>query len=334
MRSAAALALLSAGSLLTCSPAWSQTTPVALDAPWKAGAADCKVSPGAPIEVHAYNARTFILRESLCATFEAPIMYLLIGSSRALLIDSGDVADPKLAPLAGTVMGLLPGEGAAKLPLLVVHTHRHLDHRAGDPQFAAIRTVQVVGFDLDSVKRYYGFTDWPNGVAEIDLGARTVDVIPTPGHNATHVSFYDRNTGLFFSGDFLLPGRLLIEDEAADLASAKRVAAFVAARPVTAVLGGHVEIDAQGETFAWGSQFHPHEHALPMRKQDLLRLPAVLSKFNGFYTESDGLVMMSQDRILLAMAVAAGLVLLALGLGIWSYAARRRRRKQQRLSQA
>lgn len=43
-----------------------------------------------------------------------------------------------------------------------------------------------------------------------------------PGYNETEVSFYDRNTGLFFSGDFLLPGRLLIEDAKADLASAKK----------------------------------------------------------------------------------------------------------------
>ncbi|MGH9701514.1 MAG: MBL fold metallo-hydrolase, partial [Candidatus Acidiferrales bacterium] len=62
-------------------------------------------------------------------------MYLVLGSTKALLIDTGDVADPKMMPLAATVMNLLPGQGPAKLPLLVVHTHRHLDHRAGDAQF-------------------------------------------------------------------------------------------------------------------------------------------------------------------------------------------------------
>ena len=66
------------------------------------------------------------------------------------------------------------------------------------------------------MKRYYNFTDWPNGVAHIDLGDRIVDVIPTPGHNETHIAFYDRNTALFFSGDFLMPGRLLIDDTDAD----------------------------------------------------------------------------------------------------------------------
>src|SRR5262249_779358 len=155
---------------------------------------------------------TFILRENLCITFEAPFMYLLTGSTKAWLIDSGDVSDPKQIPLAETVMQLLPGTGSAKLPLLVVHTHRHLDHRAADSQFANRPNVQVIGFDIDSVRRFYKFTDWPNGLAQIELGDRTLDVIPTPGHNETEVSFYDRNTGLFFSGDFMMPARLLIDD--------------------------------------------------------------------------------------------------------------------------
>ncbi len=229
-------ALLGLGLLMASSSAWPQVATGSFPAHWNEGAKDCKASPQAPLEVHAYNPRTFILRESLCATFEAPFMYLLIGSGKALLIDTGDVADPTRMPLATTVMQLLPGTGPAKLPLLVVHTHRHLDHRAGDDQFVHLPNVQVVAWDLDSVRRYYNFTDWPNGLAQIDLGDRIVDVIPTPGHNATHVAFYDRNTGLFFSGDFLMPGRLLIDDADADLASARRAAGFVKDRPVSYVL--------------------------------------------------------------------------------------------------
>ena len=73
--------------------------------------------------------------------------------------------------------------GDKKLPLLVAHTHKHLDHRAGDPQFASVPSVQVVPFDLEGVQSFFGFTNWPNGIAHVDLGGRTVDVIPTPGHN-------------------------------------------------------------------------------------------------------------------------------------------------------
>ncbi len=92
---------------------------------WDAGAADCATSKAPPIEVHAYNPTTYILREDLCATWEAPFMYLIVGSDKALLIDTGDVADPRLMPLASTVMGLLPGDAHGKLPLIVVHTHTH-----------------------------------------------------------------------------------------------------------------------------------------------------------------------------------------------------------------
>lgn len=319
------LLLITFAVLMTSFCSWSQPAAPAWDAPWNPGAQDCKANPQPPLEVRAFNPQTFIMREGLCSTFEAPFLYLLIGSKKALLIDTGDVADPKLMPLAQTVMNLLPGDGPAKLPLLVVHTHRHLDHRAGDDQFAHLPNVQVVGFDLDSVRHYYNFTDWPNGVAQIDLGDRTVDVIPTPGHNPTHVSFYDRNTGLFFSGDFLMPARLLIDDTSADLASAQRVAAFVKEHPVSYFLGGHIEMDKSGEVFPWESQYHPNEHALAMTRDDLLALPAAIASFNGFYNRSGQFLMMNQMRLLIVYAVVAIAVLVALVVLIVRWWRRRRR---------
>lgn len=298
-------------------------------APWNEGAKDCKANPQPPIEVHTYNPQTFVLRENLCATFEGPFMYLLVGSTKALLIDSGDVSDPKQAPLADTVMQFLPGVPSSKLPLLVVHTHRHGDHRAGDGQFANLPNVQVVGFDIDSVKQFYKFTDWPNGVSQIDLGDRTVDAIPTPGHNETEVSLYDRNTGLFFSGDFLMPGRLLIDDTNTERASAKTAADFVKNRPVSYVLGGHIEFDQAGELFPWESQYHPHERALQMTKDDLLALPGAVRQFNGFYTRTGNFVLINPVRNLIAMAVAAVVLLIAVVVGIVRLIRRRRKARTQ-----
>jgi glyoxylase-like metal-dependent hydrolase (beta-lactamase superfamily II) len=187
-----------------------------MDVHWNEGSKDCVKNPQPPLQVHRYNAQTFILRESLCATYEAPFIYLLIGKTKALLIDTGAVADAKTMPLAQTVISLLANEGS-KLPLMVAHTHGHLDHRSGDDQFLALPDVEVVPTDLGSVKSRLGIADWPNGIGQIDLGDRVIDVIPTPGHYASHVAYYDRQTGLFFSGDFLLPGRLLIQDTEADL---------------------------------------------------------------------------------------------------------------------
>ena len=330
LRQFALFALLASAVSLMSLPVWSQLAPGSMEVQWNEGSADCSKNPQPPLQQHPYNARTFILRENLCTTFEAPIMYLLIGSTKALLIDTGDISDPNVIPLADTVMHLLPGEGPAKLPLLVVHTHRHLDHRAGDAQFMHFSNAQVVGFDIDSVRRYYKFTDWPNGLAEIDLGDRTVDVIATPGHNETEVSFYDCSTGILFTGDFLMPARLLIDDTSAAVASADRIAAFVKDRPISFVLGGHIEMNSDGELFPWESQYHPHEHILQLTKDDVLALPGAFRSFNGFYTVHGKFTMENSMRILVAFSVLVLVVVVALVWMVVRYVRRRRRTRKLR----
>jgi len=288
----------------------SQVVPGTMDVHWNEGSEDCIKNPQPPIQVHRYNAHTFILRESLCATYEAPFIYLLIGKTKALLIDTGAVADAKTMPLAQTVISLLPNEGS-RLPLMVVHTHGHLDHRSGDGQFRALPDVEVVPTDLESVKGRLDLADWPNNIGEIDLGDRVIDLIPTPGHYSSHIAYYDRQTGLFFSGDFLLPGRLLIEDTGADLASARRVAEFVEQRPVNYVLGAHIELDESGKMFV-GTRYHPNERPLQLTKQDLLALPGIVSGFNGFYAKRGVYVLMNQNRILILLGVGAVVLLVAI----------------------
>jgi hydroxyacylglutathione hydrolase len=297
---------------LILSPAYSQLVPGTMDVHWNEGSKDCIKNPQPPLQVHRYNAQTFILRESLCATYEAPFIYLLIGKTKALLIDTGAVTDAKTMPLAQTVISLLANAGS-KLPLMVVHTHGHLDHRSGDDQFRALPDVEVVRTDLESVKSSFGIADWPNGIGQIDLGDRVIDVIPTPGHYSSHVAYYDRQTGLFFSGDFLLPGRLLIEDTDADLASARRVAEFVEQRPVTYVLGAHIELDESGKIFL-GTLYHPNERPLQLTKQDVLALPGIVSGFNGFYANRGGYALMNQNRILILLGVGAVVLLLVIML--------------------
>ena len=317
---------VAAALLILASTAHAQTAVKPWNTPWNQGSVDCAAHPQPPLEVHQYDPRTFALREDLCSTWEAPFMYLLLGDSKALLIDTGDVADPKEMPLAQTVRQLVSQYGSPTLALLVVHTHRHLDHRAADPQFDHLPNARLVGYDLLSVQRYFGFTRWPEGRAEIDLGHRIVDVLPAPGHQATHLVFYDRSTALLFSGDFMMPGRLLIDDSAADLASARRVAQFVRTRPVSAVLGGHIEEDADGHLFPWESTFHPRERDLPMGKADLLALPAVVAAFNGFYLRSAKFVLLNPTRDLVAIAAAA-LIVLATAVGGAIYLLRRRKRR-------
>lgn len=305
-----------------------QASPLPWTLKWDEGSSECAKRSYAPLQVRSYDPQTFVLRENLCATFEAPFMYLLVGSSRALLIDTGDVADADNMPLARTVLDLLPGNGGAKRPLLVVHTHRHFDHRSGDRQFAGLPNVQVVGYDLDSVKQFFGFKDWPNGTAQIDLGSRIVDVMPTPGHNETEVSFYDRNAELFFSGDFLMPGRLLIDDARADLASAMRAAEFAKDHPIKYILGGHIEENDRREMYAWESTYHPREHPLPLSQSDLKELPNALRKFNGFYTATGSFALMNSVHILIAVGGGLAILLVMLSLLVFRYVKRRRARKR------
>jgi glyoxylase-like metal-dependent hydrolase (beta-lactamase superfamily II) len=131
------------------------------------------------------------------------------------------------------------------------------------------------------------------------------------GHFPSHVAYYDRQTGLFFSGDFLLPGRLLIEDTNADLASARRVAEFVEQRPVTYVLGAHIELDGFGKVFL-GTRYHPNERQLQLTKQDLLALPGIVSGFNGFYAKRGVYLLMNQNRILILLGIGAVVLLVAI----------------------
>ena len=299
--------------------------PGSLPAQWNVGAEDCAAASQPPLQVHAYEPQTFILRQSLCASFEGNFIYLLVGSDKALLIDTGAIADPQKMPLAKTIRELLPNKDDKKLPLLVAHTHRHSDHRAGDPQFASLPSVQIVPFELEGVRTFFGFTDWPNGIAHLDLGDRTVDVIPTPGHNETHLAFYDNKTGILFSGDFLMPARLLIQDAAAYRESALRVVDFLKTRPLTYILGAHIELNTAGHAYRFGSHYHPDEHRLELTKEDLTALPAAFDRFNGFYARYPNYILTNPTHNLVALAVLAVAVLILIVWGVRRLLRRRRR---------
>lgn len=326
MQGSIAGTMLAAWLLIANAPAaWAQPAGPQLPR-WNEGAQDCAASPQPPLQVLRHDADTFFLRLNPCSSFEANVLYLLIGRERALLIDSGGVADPAQVPLARTVLELLPRRDGARLPLVVAHTHGHRDHRDGDAQFAGAAGVEIVPPEEDGVRRFYGFDRWPDGVARLDLGGRVVDVLPAPGHLDDHVIFFDQATGLLFSGDFMLPGRITVDDTAAFAASAQRIADFVRERPVSQVLGGHVELDADGRLYPHGATFHPHERRLALAKADLLALPGALADFNGFYSRHPDFVITHPKRNL---AVAAlGIVLVLALAGGWLVRLLRRRRRR------
>lgn len=295
---------------------------------WHPGAADCRAFEWAPLEVQALGERTWALRQNPCAHPEANLLYLLAGSERALLIDSGAVAHAESMPLADTVRGLLPpGPDGATLPLLVAHTHPHRDHRAGDAQFAGRPGAEVVPTDTEGMRAFFGFTDWPDGAADIELGGRQVRALPAPGHHPDHLVFHDAATGLLFTGDFLLPGRLLVDDIAAYQRSAERLAALVEAHEVTRVLGGHVELDLAGRAYPAGASHHPDERPFALAPDHLRALPAALADFNGFHARHPDFQITNPMHNLLAVASAAAVLLGLMGWGLVRAIRRRRARR-------
>ena len=124
-----------------------------LNVVWMHGSASCNTNQDPEVQVHAYNATTHILRQNTCDTFEAPFAYVLIGSDRALLLDSGDTTSTTLRT---TVQGLLGGK-----PLLVAHTHAHGDHTRGDVTFAGQPSTTVVAKSISAIQQTFQIATWP-----------------------------------------------------------------------------------------------------------------------------------------------------------------------------
>ena len=53
--------------------------------------------------------------------------------------------------------------------------------------------------------------DWPSK-GKLDLGGRVLDVLPTPGLDASAISVFDGWSEILFTGNTLYPGRLVIRD--------------------------------------------------------------------------------------------------------------------------
>jgi hydroxyacylglutathione hydrolase len=257
-----------------------------LDVRWIHGAPASRPADDPPIQVHWYDPHTVILRQSKSVDYEAPFLYLLFGNDRALLLDTGATEDPASFPLRATVDGLLaqwlaehPRDGYA---LVVAHTHGHGDHVAGDPQFAGRPDTTVVARELDAVQRYFGFTGWPDQILPFDLGGRVLDVTGSPGHHRAAITIYDRWTGFLLTGDTVYPGRLYAFDFPQFLASLDRMVALAESRPVTHVLGCHIEMTTHpGRDYPLGALYQPHEPALEMTVAQLRDVRAAAAAVAG-----------------------------------------------------
>lgn len=244
---------------------------------WNHGSADCSSNRDPPIEVFRFDAATYILRQNKCLNFEAPFVYVLMGERQVFVQDTGATDDPAKFPLYEVIQDLIASP--ARRSLLVTHSHSHGDHTAADAQFRGKPGVTLIEPEAESVREYFGFKQWPAATATLDLGGRSLVIIPIPGHQDESIAVYDSHTGWLLTGDTVYPGNLYVRDWQEYRASIRRLAEFSRGQRISAVMGTHIEMSRAGALFPVGSTFQPDEAPLPLSAADLLRLDEKLRQF-------------------------------------------------------
>jgi glyoxylase-like metal-dependent hydrolase (beta-lactamase superfamily II) len=234
---------------------------------------------------------TVQLRQPKTSHWEAPFLFLLFGRERALLIDTGATNDERVFPLRGTVDRLTddwlrrnPVVFTRPYPLVVAHSHAHGDHIAGDPLLAGRPATTVVGATPAQVIAYFGFRSWPDEAVPFELGRRTVDVIGGPGHEPSAVAFFDRASGILFTGDTVLPGHLYVRDRSQYRATVQRLIRFREAptAPLRELRGAHVEMSATpGVVYPPGALDQPDELPLALPPRVLDHVLSALGELRG-----------------------------------------------------
>lgn len=202
---------------------------------------------------------TYILSEY--RHWEETHCYLLCGTDRALLIDTG----LGICDISREVKKL------TALPVSAVATHIHWDHIGGHkyyPDFYAHEaelgwlngefplsreTVRAMVLDRCDppedfdINQYEMFQGTPSHILRdgdvIDLGGRRLEVLHTPGHSPGHMCFFERKRGYLFTGDLVYKDVLFAyypsTDPEAYLTSMERVAVL----PVERVFPAHHSLD-------------------------------------------------------------------------------------------
>jgi glyoxylase-like metal-dependent hydrolase (beta-lactamase superfamily II) len=262
-----------AGVIALAAAAVAQAKP-ALFAPWINGTA-----PESSMQVQRYDRDTYVIRQSIRTNFEGPFLYLFFGRDRALLLDTGAGGLQIRPTIDGVIARWCTDHHRNAIPLVVAHTHSHGDHHQGDLEFKDRPDTVVVGLAPEAVAAFFHIPHWPNDIAKFDLGGRVLDIVPSPGHQTSHIMVFDEQTRLLQSGDALYPGRLYVpvDQFTTYRDSIDRVVAFTKTRHVSHILGNHIEMTrAPGEDYPMHAPNHPDERALELPYAALLELQAAL----------------------------------------------------------
>jgi hydroxyacylglutathione hydrolase len=243
---------------------------------WHHGAVDCDTDKSANLDVYQHDESSFILRQNKCLTFEAPFIYVLVGSETILVLDSGALDEAEYSVYKDIETLLTKHLGKAEFAarnMLLAHSHGHSDHYRGDDYFKGQAKVTVIEPKLEAVQGYFGFDNWPSGEKTIDLGDRLLTVMATPGHQAQAISIYDSQTQWLMTGDTLYPGLVYVKDWHAYRSSIDRMANFADEHQVSAIMGAHIEMQRSGGNYyPIGSQYQPDEAALDLSVSHLNEL--------------------------------------------------------------
>lgn len=187
-------------------------------------------------EVYEVAEGTFAIYEPF--QWQEVISYLIVGSNRALLFDTGNGI--------GDIKAIV--DQLTALPITVVNSHSHIDHIGGNYQFEDILTTdtnfskqRARGVDDDSVRLEVSSAALCKGLPDgltadshvirpfdtsgritdgdvLDLGGRRLTVLVIPGHTEDSIALLEQDTGFLWTGDSYYAGPIWLFADETDLA--------------------------------------------------------------------------------------------------------------------